>query len=489
MKFNPFSKKVQTASNKNSNPVAVAKSFTTPAGFLVSANADGRLSAKKAISYYDAAAPVAIAVDWVNDEFKNLSLVLRKSDNSIEKEDPLLEFLMQPNQDMTQEDFLENLGATYLLANEVYIIATGNANKEPAELIIISPEDVTTFIGSDHFLTRIDVQRGGTAKETFIRDLSFRFFNADQSKEIWQIKGFSTINNQMSSSSGLFSSSTASNQGRSKLRSVRREIEQYIAIATNNLALLDNGMRPSGVIETPEGEALTDEQFEGLREQVVTFYSGGQNAGNVLILENGLKFIPLSNTVKDMDFPELTRKTTITIFNRYKVPLPLVTPENMTLANMETAKLNLYDNAVLPMGSRIFRELTNFLRPRFGIDKNSVLAADLDQISALRIRRNQELKLKSELGVFSPDEIRGETGADELEGGVGAVVYQPSNLIPMGTAPLAPVAADTNATASSKQMMERKQFLDAMKKQVDDAGERIHTDEQILQIADEEGLI
>ena len=59
---------------------------------------------------------------------------------------------------------------------------------------------------------------------------------------------------------------------------IRREIEQYIAIATNNLALLDNGMRPSGTIETPEGESLTDEQFESLREQVVNFYSGGANA-------------------------------------------------------------------------------------------------------------------------------------------------------------------------------------------------------------------
>lgn len=490
MNFFPFRKKDKSIENKNVNSVAVAKSFTIPAGFLSSGISDGRLSARQAISFYDKAAPVAIAVDWVNDEFKNLSLVLRKQDGSVEKEDPLLQFLMQPNQDMTQEDFLENLGATYLLANEVYIIATGNVSREPAELIIVSPEFVTTHIGSDGFLTRIDVRRSSSSMEIFNRDVAFRFFNRDQTMEIWQIKGFSTINNDLSTgSSGITSSITSSNRGRSKLRSVRREIEQYIAIATNNLALLDNGMRPSGAIETPDATVISDEQFERLREQVVNFYSGGANAGSVLILENGLKFVPLSVSIKDMDFPELTRKTTITIFNRYKVPLPLVTPENMTLANMESAKLNLYDNAVLPLAARLLREITNFMRPRFDIDEDAVIVPDLEQISALQIRRNQELKMKSELGVLSTDEIREEIGREPVEGGVGAVIYQPSNLVPMGSALVEPITPDTSVTASAKDPMERKAFLDIMKQQKDDEGEPRYTEEQLLQIADDEGLV
>jgi phage portal protein BeeE len=483
MKLNPFSKKVPALKNKATNPAPVAKSFTIPAGFLTGSSVDGRLSAKQAIQYYDKAAPVAIAVDWINDEFKNLSLVMMdETDQSIEKDSDLLKFLKQPNQDSTQEDFLENLGATYLLANEVYIIATGNVNKEPAELMIISPTDVTTFIGSDDFLSRIDVQRGGNVKEVYTRDVNFRFFNKEQNKEIWQIKGFSTINNQLSSSGSVLSSSASSNRGRSKLRSVRREIEQYIAIATNNLAILDNGMRPSGTIETPDGEVLTDEQFEAIREQVVNFYSGGQNAGNVLILDNGLTFNPIASSVKDMDFPVLTRTTTITIFNRYKVPLPLVTPENMTLANMETAKLNLYDNTVLPLGARMFRELTNFLGPRFGIGEDEVIAADLSQISALQIRRNQELKLKKDLNVLSTDELRDEIGRDKVKG--GDVIYQASNLVPIGTAPLAPVTPTTGVAASSPDPIERKEFFKIMKQQKFE-----YTDAELEKMADDEGLV
>lgn len=481
MKFNPFSKKEPKINNKAINPASVAKSFSIPAGFLTNTSTDGRLSARKAISYYDAAAPVAIAVDWVNDEFKNLSLVLRKQDGSIEKEHPLLDFLTQPNQDATQEDFLENLGAMYLLANEVYILATGNVNREPAELTVVSPVDVTTFMGTDKFLSRIDVHHGGMAKETFLRnDPEFRFFNRDQTAEIWQIKGFSTISNH-SSAGGL---TGVSNQGRSKLRSVRREIEQYIAIATNNLALLDNGMRPSGVIQTPAGEILTDEQFESLRAEVANFYSGGANAGNVLILENGLTFVPLSISIKDMDFPKLNKDVTEKVLARYKVPSQLVFPVDAAFNTMETAKLSLYDNAVLPMSARLFREITNFMRPRFDIDKGEVIVADMDQISALQIRRNQELKLKSELDVLTTDEMREELGRDPVKG--GDVVYIPSNLVPIGSTPVVPVAS---VTASSKQQMERKQFFDIMRQQKNSKGERKHTDEQLLQIADDEGLI
>ena len=371
----------------------------------------------------------------------------------------------------------------YLLANEVYIIATGNVNREPAELTVVSPVDVTTFIGTDKFLSRIDVQHGGV-KETFLRnDPEFRFFNRNQTAEIWQIKGFSTISNH-SSAGGLTS---VSNQGRSKLKSVRREIEQYIAIATNNLALLDNGMRPSGTIETPDGESLTDEQFEKLREQVINFYSGGANAGNVLILENGLTFNPVSISIKDMDFPKLNKDVTEKILARYKVPSQLVFPVDAAFNTMETAKLSLYDNAVLPMSARLFREITNFMRPRFDIDKGEVIVADMDQISALQIRRNQELKLKSELDVLTTDEMRDELGRDPVKG--GDVVYIPGNLVPIGTVAVEPVAPDTSVATSSKQQMDRKQFFDIMKQQKNSEGECIHTDEQLLQIADDEGLI
>jgi hypothetical protein len=151
---------------------------------------------------------------------------------------------------------------------------------------------------------------------------------------------------------------------------------------------------------------------------------------------------------------------------------------------METAKLNLYDNAVLPMSARLFREITNFMRPRFDIDKDEVIVADLDQISALQIRRNQELKLKSELDVLSTDEIREEIGRDPVPG--GDVVYIASNLVPIGSTPVEPITPDTSVTASSKQQMERKQFFDIMKQQKDDKGERVHTDEQLLQIADDD---
>jgi phage portal protein BeeE len=482
-KLNPFGKS-EKLNAKDINPVTTVKSFALPAGYLVGSGADGRLSARQALSYYDRAGPVAIAVDWVNDEFKNLNLVLRLPDGKIIKDDPLLEFLMQPNDDMTQEDFLENYGASYLLTNESYVIATGDVNREPAELLPVSPEDVTTYKGSDGFISRMDVRFNGLQLEVFNRDsLQYRFFNADRTREIWQVKGFSARGNDYAN--GGFSGGVAGNRGRSKLLSIQREIEQYIAIATNNLSILDKGMRPSGSLEAPD--TVSEEQFERLKEQVVRFYSNAANAGNVLILDNGMKFVPLSTAAKDMDFKELTKQVTMTVFNRYKVPLPLVTPDNMTLNNLETAKLNLYDNAVLPLAARLLRELTNFMSFRFDIPEGAILAPDLDQVTALQLRRNEELKLKSDLNALTPNEIREEISRDRVEG--GDVVYIPNNLVPIGTTPVEPIQPTTDVTASDKTKLERKQFFDLMQNQKDADGKDLYTKEQLLQIADDEGLI
>ena len=188
-----------------------------------------------------------------------------------------------------------------------------------------------------------------------------------------------------------------------------------------------------------------------------------------------------------MDFTKLNKDVNEKILARYKVPSQLVFPVDAAFNTMETAKLSLYDNAVLPMSARLFREITNFMRPRFDIDKGEVIVADMDQISALQIRRNQELKLKSELDVLTTDEMRDELGRDPVKG--GDVVYIPGNLVPIGTVAVEPVAPDTSVATSSKQQMDRKQFFDIMKQQKNSEGECIHTDEQLLQIADDEGLI
>jgi len=71
-----------------------------------------------------------------------------------------------------------------------------------------------------------------------------------------------------------------------------------------NKALLDNAARPSGALlyEPGDGAGLSTEQFERLREELETQFSGADNAGRPLLLEGGLRWQAMSLTPADMDF-------------------------------------------------------------------------------------------------------------------------------------------------------------------------------------------
>lgn len=480
MVWNPFVKNKSVIEvEKTISPVSKKKSVVFPSGWFIDGGTgtNNCMTIKRALKFYDDAAPVATAIDWINDEFKTLAIVL-KNDKKVEAQSDILEFLKHPNDDMVQEDFLETLGAYYLIANEVYLIASGNVANEPAEVFVVSPEYVSPIMADDGLVGKINVQKAGKGIEVFERDdKSYRFYNSNKTSEIWQIKGFSAV------SDGLTSS-----RGRSKLSSIHREINQYIEAGQHNLSILDNGLLPSGTITTPPEFDLTEEQFEHVREQVVNYYSSAKNAGKVLILPSGLIFTPMGINPKDMDFGALTKQVTMTIFNRYKVPLPLISPDNMTLANMDTAKLNLYDHCVIPLANRMFRELTLFLGPRFKLKPNDLLCADMDSIEALQPRRNEQLKTRKELGVYSINEIREQTGAERIKEG-GDIVYINRNLMPSGTdISVISQPIDVTPKKSLYELTTRKQFTAIMQQQLTSAGNRVMTDADIDRIADSEGL-
>jgi len=484
-----FSKKQEE--NKNISNIE-KKGFSLPAGFIRNINEKNNVSAKQALRFYKEAAPVATAIDWINDEFKSLDLVLAK-DGEVTSIDPILEKLKRPNDDMTQRDFLETYGAYFLLANEVYLLATGLENREPAELIVISPEYVTVKRGVDGFTATMEINKSQGGKEVFTRDAKeYRFFNKQRNRELWRVKGFSPS----ADNSTFVMEDEYGNMGRSKLSSVKLEIDQYIAIATHNLAKLNNGMRPGGVITTPKGEDLTETQFESIRQQVVNFYSGGVNSGKTLILPGGLEFVPI-DSMSDMDFEKLTNQVTKSVFNRYKIPLDLVTTEQAAANTAWAAKLTLYDNAVLPLAWRLLEELTIFLAPRYNLDVNDIILPNENTIPALQSRRLEQIEAKARLNVLTTNEIRQEIGyEDEVENGND--LYIANNLVPIGSTPIiqpnltnSTVIEDETKThtCGHAQPMDRKSFINLMINEVDTKGNKKYTKEQLEQIADDEGLL
>ena len=447
------------------------------------------LSAKKALFYYDLVAPVATAIDIINDEFKTLTLAVKHEDGKKTLNDPILKFLKQPNDDMVKVDFFENMGMFFLVTNEVYFIAIGSPDRPPSELSIESPDNIDIKTDSHGVIDKFILRRDSRIIETFFRARNeYKFFNKDNTAEIWQVKGFNTKRTV---------------RGRSKLSSAVYEIEQYLQASIHNLGLLKNGVRSSGAFKSDE--PLTEEQFNRLRDQINTLQAGSENAGKSIILEGGMDYIEMSMTPKDMDFEKQKKSTAEAIFKRYKIPLALVSTDHMAEATMDASMLMLYDIVVLPVAERLFAELTRFLAPRFGLSKNEEIVPFLEDISALEIRRVKGTKNKKETGVFTTDEIRKSMGAEPLPNKKGEVLYIPQNLTPIGKQVTGttetgeqgidnrpkPGDADMESdtpTDNERVKTTREDFTAILKQQIDMKGNRTYTDADIKRIADEENL-
>lgn len=417
------------------------------------------------IYYYQQCAPLYTAIQLIADEVADLNPYLFDPvKNEFIKDNPLLKLLHNPNADVTGSEFFEQLTAYFLITGNVFIVAIGNVNRDPLELWVVPPQFVTLSAGGDGYTETIQVNPNTSFSYTFTRkevDGRFRYY-CDDDKEIWHIKEF----NPLQGNNNLY--------GMSKLMPIWYEIEQYIHASAHNLSLLARGARPSGALVSER--ELSDDEFMRLSEQSDRFNAGAQNAGRLLLLEGGVDFREMSITNKDMDFLELKKNVTYAIYTALKIPLPLISPEHMTLSNMESSKLSLYDNAILPMANRIYYELTNFLMPRYQKNQGLEIAYSPDEITALEPRRAEDISKLKEAGVLTVNELRAKMGYEPLQGG-------DSLFGTMGETPIAQdnYTADEPVKPYPKSIKE--EFIEVMRAQRYPDNSRKYSEEYIEELA------
>ena len=383
-----------------------------------------------ALLYYRLAAPVKLSIDRIVDEFATIPQVVEGKDSEILPDHPVLDLLKNPNVDATQNEFFQSIGSFFNITGNAYILATGNVNRPPLELFSINPVTVNVDRSSrDPFPSKFTIDTGERNSLVFRRvESSFQLGNraanrirfiADNDKELWQIKTFSPL------------METTTLEGLSPLSALAPEIEQYLNASLHNDSLLSRGATLSGIFSLTDSEAVVDQdQQEAIRDQIRTFYSGAENAGRAFFSQQ-LDFKSITQNNKDMDFATLQSMVFETIVTGLKVPLPLVSGDNMTFNNIENAMLILYDNAVIPLAKRIFNELSLFLLPRYGNTEGLNITFVDSELPALEPRRNAELNKVKDLGVLTIDEIRKMLGFEPLESG-GDAVYLPATLVPIG---------------------------------------------------------
>jgi HK97 family phage portal protein len=409
----PFKPKQSTREIKS----AVLGLNDTLSSLLIFGSKNGETPAS-ALKLYNDSSAVSIPINKIGDAFAGLRPVL-VTNGEIERDHPVLDLLNDPSPYFTKNLFFENLAKDYLVTNEAHIVGLGAINRPPLELQTISPANLTISEGSGGVPSSL-VVNGQTLTGSYLPDTrkrKVRYYDGGL-RELYYIRGYSTRDNSLL-------------RGQSLLLSASAEVRQHILGGTHNVTLLEKGGRMSLVFNFDAD--MTQDDVTAIRQKIEKQYGGAENAGSIGVTGGGgkLQIEELSKSNRDMDFAQLQTMAKLAIAAQYKIPLSLVTTDAQTLDNYKQANMAFYDDAVLPLADRIFGGLSIFLLPRFGVDPaKTQITYDIDGITALATRRNEELKLRKELAIESDNELRAMIGREDYEG--GDLIYKPANLVPVG---------------------------------------------------------
>ncbi len=222
-------------------------------------------------------------------------------------------------------------------------------------------------------------------------------------------------------------------RGMSIVKAAARAIETDQSAADWNRGFFRNSARPDLMLETPH--TLTEPVFKRLKEQWEERHQGAGNNGKIAILDAGLKANRTAMTQKEMDFLEsrkFSRDEILAMFKVSRVMLGLI--EGDGRSNMEAAEYNHAKRVVRPLMARLAAAVNHHLAPQY--DRKLIIAFT-DPVPA---DKEFELKERTERlnATHTVNELRKEMGDDPIPG--GDVLYVPANLVPLGTAPVAPVA-------------------------------------------------
>ncbi len=378
------------------------------------------VSPYNAMRVYRDTSALSTAVDLIAENFQQIQPVLRGPDGKLTTDHEVIGLLKQPNGFQSWEQFSGELARHYLLTADFFISGLGNIRRPPIEIYPVKPQLVTVTEDSRDLFPSQYFVNSGAGSGVYKRDDKrgdVRFYSGNL-KEVFHTMGFS--------------SRDANLLGDSPIQSIAREINQKIQGSNHNLSLIENGGRLSLIVSFNDENGIVDDEHKERKQRINEDLSGETNAGKIAVISGADTTITeVGKSNKDMDFANLDKVATESIYLRYKIPLPLVTNDAATFNNMGVSVGFLFDQAVLPLANTTFGGLSKFLLPRYGIDPSEwAITYDPLSLTALKDRTLDQLAKQRNMNLETTNELRAGMGREPIEG--GDILYQGANLVPVG---------------------------------------------------------
>ena len=188
-------------------------------------------------------------------------------------------------------------------------------------------------------------------------------------------------------------------------------VDQY-SVAYNK-AFFKNGAHPGGVLETES--SIGDEAFNRLKKQWEEAHKGATRSHRIAVLEDGLKYKPISLSPRDMEFLKQRKFCREEICAVFKVPPALVgIYEYANYANAEQQNRSFWQKTIIPKLRKLEQKLNNSLLPLFENDRPEdggelFVRFDTSAIDALKEDENIKSQVQERLasaGIMTINEIR-----------------------------------------------------------------------------------
>lgn len=203
-----------------------------------------------------------------------------------------------------------------------------------------------------------------------------------------------------------------------------------LAIATEEYGskFFANGANPGGVLEHPG----TLKDPGKLRESWNATFGGSSNAAKVAVLEEGMKYTPISMSPEQAQFLETRKFQLEEIARIFRVPLHMVGDlDHATFSNVEHLSLDFVKFSLSPWLNRWEQALNKFLLSR---DEKQKYFIKFNVDGLLRgdyATRQQGYATGIQNGFLSPDDVRELEDLNPIPGGAGAKYYFNGNMLPI----------------------------------------------------------
>lgn len=136
-------------------------------------------------------------------------------------------------------------------------------------------------------------------------------------------------------------------RGLAPITAYREAVGLAVATQTHGSKLFANGAKPSGTVSHPK--PLSDQAAKNLRESIEAANAGMENAHRILLLEEGMKWDPMTMTAEDSQFLETRKFQRSEIASIFRVqPHKIGDLERATFSNIEQQSIEFVTDTLLP---------------------------------------------------------------------------------------------------------------------------------------------